>query len=132
MADPGTEESNVQDIVAAMVTRRTPISKPPTLRRIKLYVREWRKLMGVSAVDCAAALDIERESYLRLERETWRITFAEMDVIAETIGVKASQMRFSPPTAGQPARISLDELIEGEPDIVQQAAIRSVRGIVGK
>ena len=123
----------MQDIVTAMVTRRgTPISKPPAVRRVKLYVREWRKLMGVSAVDCAVALDIERESYLRLERETWRITVAEMDVIADTIGVKSSQMRFPPPASGQPERISLDELIEGEPDIVQQAAIRSVRGIVGK
>lgn len=124
----------MQDIVSAMVTRRrVPIQKPPQVRRIKLYLREWRKFMGgVSAVDCAIALDIERESYLRLEREPWRITVSELDIIAKAIGVKASQLRFPPPENGQPVRVSLDELIEDAPDTVQQMAIAAVRGMVGK
>jgi hypothetical protein len=88
--------------------------------------------MGVSAVVCADALDIERESYLRLEREPWRINLEELEIISEAIGVKSTQVRFPPPEEGKPGRISLDEMIEGEPELVQQAAIRSVRGIVGK
>jgi hypothetical protein len=87
---------------------------------------------GVSAVDCAIALDIERESYLRLEREPWRITVAELDMIADVIGVKASQLRFPPPESGQPARVSLDEMIEDAPETVQQMAIAAIRGMLGK
>lgn len=124
----------MQDIVTTMVTRRrTPIQKPPQVRRLKLYLRGWRKFMGkISAVDCAIALDIERESYLRLEREPWRITISELDIIAATIGVKASQLRFPPPESGQPADVSLDDLIEDAPDNVRQMAIAAVRGMVGK
>ena len=87
---------------------------------------------GVSAVDCAIALDIERESYLRLEREPWRITISELDIIASVIGAKASQLRFPPPQEGQQARVSLDELIEDAPENVQQMAIAAIRGMVGK
>lgn len=124
----------MQDIVTAMVTRRRPpIPKQRQVRRLKLYLREWRKFMGgISAVDCAIALDIERESYLRLEREPWRITVSELDVIATAIGVKASQLRFPPPESGQQVRVSLDELIEDAPDNVQQMAIAAIRGMVGK
>lgn len=88
--------------------------------------------MGTSAVDCAIELGIERESYLRLEREPWRITVAELDVIAEAIGVKASQLRFPPPQPGQAQRESLDDLIEDAPDNVRQMAIAAIRGMVGK
>lgn len=134
MATPATDVPQARDIVTDMVTRRRgPIQKPPQARRLKLYLREWRKFMGgVSAVDCAIALDIERESYLRLEREPWRITISELDIIANAIGVKASQLRFPPPEAGQQARISLDELIEDAPDNVREMAIAAVRGMVGK
>jgi transcriptional regulator with XRE-family HTH domain len=123
----------MQDIVAAMVTRRrVPIPKQPQLRRLRLFVREWRKFMGTSAVDCAIALDIERESFLRLEREPWRITVAELDLIAEAIGVKASQLRFPPPADGQEKPESLDDLLEDAPDNVRQMAIAAIRGMVGK
>lgn len=88
--------------------------------------------MGTSAVDCAEALDIERTSYLRLEREPWRITVAELDLIATAIGVKPSQLRFPPPAANQPQRVSLDEMIEDAPENVQQMAIAAIRGMVGK
>lgn len=57
---------------------------------------------------------------------------SELDIIAEVIGVKASQLRFPPPETGQPVRVSLDELIEDAPDTVQQMAIAAVRGMVGK
>lgn len=88
--------------------------------------------MGVSAVVCADALDIERTSYLRLEREPWRITVGELDVIAKAIGVTASQVRFPPPEAGKPPRLSLDDMIEDAPEAVQQMAIAAIRGMVGK
>lgn len=124
-------------IVAGMVTRRkVPISKstpkPTQVLRMKLFIREWRKHMNVSAVDCAEALDIERESYLRLEREPWRITVGELDVIAEAIGIKTSQLRFPPPAKGQEPQESLDDLLEDAPDNVRQMAFAAIRGMLGK
>lgn len=86
----------------------------------------------ISAVDCADALDIERESYLRLEREPWRITIPELDIIAKTIGVTPSQLRFPPPQQGQPVPPSLDEMLEDQPDMVRQMAIGAISRLIGK
>lgn len=88
--------------------------------------------MGVSAVACAEALDIERESYLRLEREPWRITIPELDIIANTIGVKPSQLRFPPPAPGQTIAPSLDEMLEDQPEMVREMAIGAVIRLIGK
>lgn len=133
VATADTGNRNMQDIVTAMVTRRrAPINKPPQVRRIRLFLREWRKYMGTSAVDCAIALDIERESYLRIEREPWRLTIGELDELAKVIGVNASQLRFPAPEKGQPERVSLDELIEDQPPAVQQMVIGAVKGMIGK
>lgn len=87
--------------------------------------------MGTKAVEIAIALDIERESYYRLEREWWTINAGEMDTIAATIGVKPSQFWFPPPSPGH-ERISLDELIEDAPEDIQRMAVAAVRGMVGK
>lgn len=87
--------------------------------------------MGTKAVELAIALDIERESYYRLEREWWTINIGEMDTICRTIGIKPSQLWFPPPAPGQ-ERISLDDLLEDMPENMQQAAILAVRGMAGK
>jgi hypothetical protein len=87
--------------------------------------------MGTKAVEIAIALDIERESYYRLEREWWTISTGEQDIIAKTIGIKPSQLWFPPPAPGQ-ERISLDDMLEGMPEQMQQAAILAVRGIAGR
>ena len=96
------------------------------------YLREWRNFMGTKVVDLAEALDIARESYYRLEREPWRINLGEVDILAKTIGVKPSQFRFPPPTAGTNQRISLDDLLEDVPEDIRAMAINAVRGMVGK
>lgn len=88
--------------------------------------------MGIKAIDCAEALDIERESYLRLEREPWRLNLAEVDTLAAILGVKPSQFHFPSPTEGQQERISVDEMLEDVPENVRQMAIAAVRGMVGK
>lgn len=87
--------------------------------------------MGTKAIEIAIALDIERESYYRLEREWWTINAGEMDIIANTIGIKPSQLWFPPPTPGQEV-VSLDEMLEDMPENMQQAAILAVRGMAGK
>jgi hypothetical protein len=56
--------------------------------------------MGVKAIDCALALDIELESYLRLERSPYKFNNGEMAVLAVIIGVKPHQFWFPPPEPG--------------------------------
>jgi DNA-binding XRE family transcriptional regulator len=116
-----------------MVTskKRPPPPKLPAKRR-PFFLRDWRKFMGTKAVDLADALDIERESYYRLEKNWWTINAGEMDIIAATIGIKPSQLWFPPPAPGQEV-FSLDDLIEEMDDpMKQQAAISAVRGIAGR
>lgn len=123
----------MQVTVTAMVTkRRVPIAKPPAVKRIPFYLREWRRFMGSKAIDCAEALDIERESYLRLERETWRLNLAEVEILAKVIGVKSSQFRFPPPEKGQPVLASLDEMLEEAPENLRPVAIAAFLAIIGK
>lgn len=121
-------------IVAAMVTRKKlrPIPRMRQPNRIPFYLREWREFMGTKVLDLAEALDIERESYYRLEREPWRINLGEVEILAQTIGIKASQFRFPPPADGEKKRISLDDLLEDQPENIQVMAINAVRGMVGK
>ena len=111
---------------------KVPIPRKRVAQRAKVYVREWRNYMGVSAPDVADALDIERTSYLRLERESWRITISELDAIAKAIGVHSSQLRFPPPAPGEPIRTSLDGLLEDVPENVRQMAIAAVKAMIGK
>lgn len=111
------------DIVPGMVTHRR---KPRPL-----FIREWRKFMGTKAIDLAVALDIERESYYRLERTPYKFNNEEMDVLASEMGIKPSQFWFPPPTKGQ-QKVSIDDLLEDAPDTVQLMAINAVRGMLGK
>jgi hypothetical protein len=85
--------------------------------------------MGTKAVELAIALDIERESYYRLERDWWTISAGEMDLIASTIGIKPNQLWFPPPAKGREV-VSLDDLVESMTDEVRRdAAISAVKGI---
>ncbi len=115
-----------------MVTRkRVPIARPPASRARPVYVREWRRYMGVKSVDCAVALDIERESYLRLERSPFKFNNGEMAVLAEAIGVKPNQFWFPPPTDGQ-VKVSIDDMLDDIPEGEREMIVRAVRGMVGK
>lgn len=116
-----------------MVTpkKRPPPPKVPERRR-PFYLREWRKFMGARAVVLAEAIDVERESYYRLEKQWWTLSAGEMDILAEAIGIKPSQLWFPPPAPGSEV-VSLDDMIEEMDDPVkQQAAISAVRGIAGR
>lgn len=88
--------------------------------------------MGTRAIDLAIALDIERESYYRLERNWWTINLGEMDTIARVIGIKPTQLWFPPPEKGQQERVSLDELLEDIPENMRPAAFLALRGMAGK
>jgi transcriptional regulator with XRE-family HTH domain len=74
------------------------------------FLREWRQFMGTKAIEIADALGIERESYYRLERETWRINVDQVPVIAKTLGIRPDQLWFHPPTPDAKQAVSLDDL----------------------
>ena len=88
--------------------------------------------MGTKPIDLAEALDIERQSYHRLEKNWWTINLGEMDIICQVIGVKQSQLWFPPPEKGQRALESLDDLIEDIPEDMRPAAFLALRGMAGK
>jgi len=117
-------------IVPVMVTQK-PKGKAAPIKRRSFYLREWRKYMGTKATECAEALDIERESYYRLEREWWTINAGEQDM-AKAIGVKPSQFWFPPPKEGQQERISVEELLDDIPENMRPAALLALRGMAGK
>lgn len=119
-----------------MVTQRLKAPKrgkkpaiPVKPVRRAFYLKEWRKFMGTKAIDLAVALDIERESYYRLERNWWTISTGEQDLIAEVIGIKPSQLWFPPPKKGQPEVLTVEELMEDIPQDMQPAAILALRGM---
>lgn len=85
--------------------------------------------MGTRAVDLAIALDIERESYYRLEKNWWTINAGEMAIIAKTIGTTPDQLWFPPPEKGQEKRESLDDLLEDIPEEMRPAAFLALRGM---
>jgi len=114
-----------------MVTQRRIVKRTPQTRRA-FYLREWRKYMGTKPSDLAEALDIERQSYHRLEKNWWTINLGEMDIICRIIGVNQSQLWFPPPKNGQQERVSLDELMEDIPENMRPAAFMALRGMAGK
>lgn len=88
--------------------------------------------MGTKAIDLAVALDIERESYYRLEKAWWTISTGEQNIIADIIGIKPSQLWFPPPEKGQQERLTVEELIEDIPEDMRPAAFMALRGMAGK
>ena len=88
--------------------------------------------MGTKAVELAIALDIERESYYRLEKAWWTINAGEMALIADTIGVKPEQLWFKPPEKGTQAPATADDLMAEIPENLRPAAIMALRGMAGK
>lgn len=119
-----------------MVTQRPKVPKhgrkpPPKPQPIRpaFYLKEWRKFMGVKPIDMAEALDIQRQSYHRLEKSWWTINLGELDIICKTLGIKQSQLRFPPPKKGEPEPPSVDDLMEDIPEDMQPAAILALRGM---
>jgi DNA-binding XRE family transcriptional regulator len=86
--------------------------------------------MGVKAPDVADALEIERESYLKMERETWRISLQEAVLIARELGVSVDQLKFPAPADGEKAPESLDAMIEGKSDDLKKLIRGAVKGMI--
>lgn len=88
--------------------------------------------MGAKAPDVADAIGVERESYYRLERETFRLSLTQIESAATFIGVRPDQFWFHPPTPGATAGVDLNGLIADQTPETQAMIIKAVRGMVGK
>lgn len=104
--------------------------KPRAPRRF--YLREWREFMGVKPIDVAIALDVERESYYRMERNWTTIPAGNMPIICAVIGIEPSQLWFPPPIPGQVRQESLDDLLQKAPEVLRAAAVRAFKGVLGE
>lgn len=110
-------------IVPAMVTR---IRKSVKAR---VYLREWRKKLGIDAVTLAGRLEIERESYYRLEREPLKLSAGELMKLEEAMNLAPGQLWRMP---GTPEIPSLDEIVQNAPPDIRDMAADVVRRMVAK
>lgn len=89
-----------------------------------LYLREHRKAKGVSAVDMANRLGIERESVYRIEREE-RANKKRQAQWAAALDIEPEELWRLPGS-----RPSLDAMISKAPPDVQEMAVDIVRRLV--
>lgn len=96
-----------------------------------VYLREWREHLGLRAVDMAERLEIERESYYRLERNPKTLSVAEVVEIAEYMGLEAQRLWEPPPSPDSKPRISLDAIVKDAPEAQIDGLADMLRKVVG-
>lgn len=97
--------------------------------RGRLYPREHRKAKGLSAEMVAGRMGMERESLLRLERESaTRMNPEKQHQYADAIGLTDPAQLWRPPSEAP----SLDAMVAGAPDDVREMASDIVRRLVAK
>ena len=74
----------------------------------------------------ADRLEIERESYYRLEREPNRLNLGELATLADALGIEPEQLW------RLPAEPSLDAIVSGASQEVRDTATDIVRRLMGK
>lgn len=104
-------------IVTGMVT-------PPKPAKRRLFLKENREALGVSATQMAEKLGIERESVYRLERELWRVNSDKQAEYAHALGLEPEDLWRLPGTP------SLDAMVKSAPDDVRAMAADIVRRLV--
>jgi len=103
-----------------------------------VYLREWRVYLqesgnpGLTAVAMADRLEIERESYYRLERNPKTLSVAEVAELADAMGIDPQRLWEPPPEAGKKLRPSLDAIVKGVPDDQAEGFADMLRRAVGK
>lgn len=100
--------------------------------RPHVYLREWRKAKDIKAPVMADRLGIERESYYRLERNPHTLSVAELIEIAEAFGIDHRRLWEPPPEPGLRPRVSLDDIVAGQPDAQVEGLADMLRRAVGK
>jgi len=92
----------------------------------RLFLKEWREYVGLSPEQVAGRLGIERESVYRWEREPRRVNPDKQAAYAEALGIEPGDLWRVP---SQP---SLDSLMKGQAQDVQDMAADIVRRLVAK
>ena len=72
------------------------ISGPP-------YLRKWRKALGLKAPALAEVLEIERESYYRLEKDPQKLSAGALMKLSQAMKIKPEQLWMIPPPETQGA-----------------------------
>lgn len=94
--------------------------------RGRLYLREHRRHLDISAPRMAERMGIERESLLRLERKAQSIDWAKAVQYAEALGIAPARL------LRPPGVTSLDELVEDQPAEVQTMAADIVSRLIAR
>ncbi len=93
----------------------------------RLFLRENRKAHGVSAEQMGGRLGMERESVLRMERETDRCTPSKQLQYADALGIEVEDLWWPP---GQRPKGILDQIVDGQDDAVKAMAADIVSRLV--
>lgn len=103
-----------------------------------VYLREWRRYIQkavnptLNAPAMADRLEIERESYLRLERNPHTLSVAELIEIAEAFGIDHWRLWEPPPEIGKKLRVSLDAVVADQSDSQVEGWADVIRRTAGK
>lgn len=103
-----------------MVTRIRKGAKAP------VYLREWRKHLGLKAEAMAERLEIERESYYRLERNPKTLSVGEVIELADAMGIEPGNLWHLPLASREP---SVDLMIKDAPADQRELVIDLARSV---
>lgn len=98
----------------------------------RVYLREWRKAKDLKAVAMADRLEIERESYYRLERAPHTLSVAEVIELAEALGIGPQRLWEPPPPPNSKPRVSLDAIVDHLPEAQVEGFADMLRRAAGK
>lgn len=92
----------------------------------RLFLKEWREHVGLSVEQLAGRLEIERESVYRWEREPRRVNPDKQAAYAAALGIDPADLW------RLPTRPSLDALVRGQPDALQDMAADIVQRLIAR
>lgn len=118
-----------------MVTRKPSSGVPQIGNRSarRVYLREHREAKGYTPIQMAGQVGIERESYYRLERETWRVKGARQTQLEDILELEPGGLWRPPlPKEANPPKRSLDELAKDATPEQRDLLFDVARRILGK
>lgn len=117
-----------------MVTRKRSPAIPTignkSARRV--YLREHREAKGYTPVQMAGRVGIERESYYRLERETWRVKGGRQSQLEDILELEPGGLWKPPLKEPEPQKQSLDDLVKDATPEQRDMLFDVARRILGK
>lgn len=97
-----------------------------------VYLREWRKHLRLTAPIMAERLEVTREHYLWMERNSERLNVLQLGEVSEALGISLYRLFEPPPEPGVPVRPSLDELVRDASDEQVEGLAQMVGKLVAR